>query len=283
MARAVHGASVMQPRPQDKSLVDRLGQWCGALMAPITGLVSNLRQARMFHPDGVVYLARVEPIETAAVDLREVAGRLSGRAVVRLSSAWWRGGKEWMDVLGLALRFVRPNHTASALPEAGDQDLLLATIRFPWTTPLAPLATRVSSFLWNDFHAVSPFAVEGLGRVKLRLRSPKIANGRGQSRAEHLAGVVAANAAVYELQARRLERPVHRRSWEGFAKVVLERPIDVDQAALRFSPFLDGRGVRPVGFVHHLRLATYAASQRARPASEPGGSPAHSGRGGGRS
>jgi hypothetical protein len=224
-------------------------------MAPVTGFISSIRQARMFHPDGLVYVARVEPLETAAIELGEVGGRLAGPAIVRLSSAWWRGGKEWLDVLGMAVRF------------AGDQDLLLATIRFPWTTPFAPLATRVSSFVWNHFHGVSPFVVDGIGRVKLRMRSPRISNRDGLPRAAHLAGVVATGSAIYELQARRLERTALRRSWESFARVVLERPLDIDQAALRFSPFHTGRGIRPVGFVHHLRVGAYAASQRARPAS----------------
>jgi hypothetical protein len=36
---------------------------------------------------------------------------------------------------------------------APDTDLLLATIRFPSTTPFAPLATDVRSFVWNHYHA----------------------------------------------------------------------------------------------------------------------------------
>ncbi len=62
--------------------------------------------------------------------------------------------------------------------------------------------------------------------------------------------------------------PVQRPGQEGFARVVLERPIDMNQAALRFSPLLDGRGIHPVGRVHHFRIDTYAASQAARPTSD---------------
>jgi hypothetical protein len=48
--------------------------------------------------------------------------------------------------------------------------------------------------------------------------------------------------------------------------VLLERAI-LDQERLRFSPFRDGKGISPVGFVSGLRRATYLLSQLARPAS----------------
>jgi hypothetical protein len=230
-----------------------VGTAAGLLLAPITGTISAIRRARMFHPDGVVYEASVMPVQEPA-DLSRAGKRLQGRAIVRLSSAWWKGDKEWIDALGLAVRF---DH---------DQDLLFATIRFPWTTPLAPLTTHVHSFLWNHYHAVSPFDVAGLGRVKLRLRSPRIANlDENVPRSMHLAQMAEAGHAAWILQARRMDLPLLHRFWEPIARVVLERPIDVDQAALRFSPFNDGAGYRPVGFVHKLRVATYAASQGARP------------------
>lgn len=207
----------------------------------------------MFHPDGVTFAARVEGLATAP-DLQRVARRLEGQALVRLSSAWWRGRKEWLDALGLAVRF------------EGGQDLLCATIRFPFTTPFAPLTTRVHSFLWNHYHAVSPFKVEDVrGRVKLRLRSPRLMNETRASRAEHLLRMVDERRAVWQLEARRIVPGLWRRRWEPFACLTLTAPIAVDQAALRFSPFNDRRGLTPVGFVHALRVWTYAASQGLRP------------------
>jgi hypothetical protein len=207
----------------------------------------------MFHPDGIVHAAHVDVVDTAAADLRSAGKRLQGHAIVRLSSAWWRGAKEWIDVLGLAVRF---DH---------GQDLLFATVRFPWTVALAPMTTHVHSFLWNHYHAVSPFEVAGVGRVKLRLRSPRLMNTTGHSRAEHLATAVEAGQAVWHLEARRLSVPRLYREWEPFARLSLAQTAAVDQAALRFSPFFAGAGFAPVGFVHALRRATYAASQRARP------------------
>jgi hypothetical protein len=111
-----------------------VGRLSGALLAPLTAAVSALRRARIFHPDGVVYRAEIEPLETANPNgaYEKVARRLAGPALVRLSSAWWKGDKEWPDALGIAIRF-RARATPSPFAEPGDQDLLLATILSPIT------------------------------------------------------------------------------------------------------------------------------------------------------
>jgi hypothetical protein len=186
---------------------------------------------------------------------------LSGAALLRFSSALWRRNHEWPDVLGVALRFQSKEGALSA-----EQDLLLATIRFPWTMPFAPLATNFRSFLWNHYHAVSPFEVAGVGPVKLRLRAPRLHNRSALSRAEHLSRMTTEQRACFELQVRRLDLPALARRWSSVVRLDLQELVTVDQAALRFSPFRSGRGIRPVGFVHALRAAAYAASQDARPA-----------------
>jgi hypothetical protein len=215
----------------------------------------------MFHPDGVVYQANVEPL-TLNPQLLPIAERLSGLALVRFSSALWRGGRQWPDVLGAAIRFgwVGANPGLSAA-----QDLLLATIRFPWTMPFAPFATNFRSYLWNHYHAVSPFEVAGIGRVKIRLRSPRLRNRSSETRAEHLRQTTRDGGARFELEFRRLDVGPLFRHWQPVARLTLIGQFDADQAALRFSPFRAGAGIQPVGFVHALRLAAYAASQQARP------------------
>jgi hypothetical protein len=231
-----------------------VGTVVGWLMAPVTGAVSAMRRARMFHPEGKVYRAEV----TAARDTRwpEVAARLTGPALVRLSSAWWRGGKELPDALGFALRFARSPDRLSD----GDQDLLLATIQRPWTTLLAPLKTRVHDFLMNDYYGVSPFDIDGVGRVKLRLVGPRLSC-EGGSREERLQRAVDDGRAVLLLEV----RPRDRHGWQSLVEVALVEAVEIDQEALRFSPFRDGRGLRPRGLVHALRRGAYAASQRLRP------------------
>ena len=263
------------------------GKAVGAALSPLTGAIALVRRARMFHPDGTVYRASVAPL-AAEGPLGALADRLQGEAIVRLSSAWWRGGKEWTDVLGLAVRFRGKAVALDAPPWPGDQDLLTATIRSPLTMALAPLTTLQHDYLANDFYAVSPFKVDGLGRAKLRLRSLRHERhapdpgDEGRGRAERLARAVAAGRAVFHLEARLLP-PANSLNglvasavagssldrdgtWVPVAKMSLEAQLPVDQAALRFDPFLNGRGMVPTGFVHALRRATYTSSQLARPA-----------------
>lgn len=236
-----------------------VGKVAGALMAPLTGAVSFIRKARTFHPEGAVYRTEVTALSAEGPGA-EIARRLAGPALVRMSSAWWRGGKEWTDVLGCAVRF-RSDPEATHVPAEGDQDLLFATIRSPWTTLLASLTTDVHDFLANDYYAVSPFEVPGLGRVKWRLVTPGSSAGRGD-RAQRLEDAVRQGQAVLHLEARHLGL---RKPWIPVAELRLLERVVMDQAALRFSPFRMGRGIEPRGWIHALRHATYAASQSLRP------------------
>lgn len=56
------------------------------------------------------------------------------------------------------------------------------------------------------------------------------------------------------------------KSWEPVARIALLEPAHLDQERLRFSPFRDGKGISPRGFVHGLRRAPYLLSRIARPA-----------------
>lgn len=246
---------------------ERAGVVGGWALAAVTGPGAWLRRARFFHPEGVVYLAKVT---SAGADARTraVGERLAGPALVRFSSAVWRK-HEWKDVLGMAVRFRRTT-VPSADPEPTDQDLLLATIRTPWTTLVAAIPTRVHDFLKNQFHGVSPFQVDDDGRVKLRFRAPKQEERPGRTRQERLDQALEAGRAVLTLEMRPLGV---LGTWQPVATLVLERQVQVDQAALRFSPFRTGRGLVPRGFVHALRVATYAASQALRPRSSADAGP----------
>lgn len=238
---------------------ERMGVLVGWAAAPIFGAVAWARRSRVFHPEGIVLSARVEPVASeprAAI----VADRLSGPALVRFSTALWKRGKEWPDALGCAIR-LRARPEPSAEPDARDQDLLFATIRSPLTTPLGPVGTHVHDFLANVYYATAPFDVRSFGRAKLRLVPEVRSNGRdgGADRGERLVRAVARGDATLRLE---LRRTFHR-AWTPIARVVLEEVVLVDQDRLRFSPFRAGRGIEPRGFVHALRRGAYAASQAA--------------------
>jgi hypothetical protein len=233
---------------------ERVGRAAGWLLAPMTGTLSLLRQARMFHPEGTVYRAAVEAVPGPYAN---VARRIEGPALARLSTALWRSGREWPDALGFALRIGREPGIEA---KPGDQDLLFATIRFPWTLPFSPLSTRQHDYLANDYFAVAPFEVEGVGRAKLRLRGPRPTGLQGDDRGEKLQNAIQRGEAVF-----RFELFVNGR-WEAIATVRLEERVELDQAALRFWPDRAGRGFVPRGFVEAMRKGTYFLSQAARPA-----------------
>lgn len=244
----------------DRTAVSRpAGLIAGALLAPWTALGSLLRRSRLFHPSGVVLFGRVTPVPGAS-SRHDAGTRLSGQVLVRFSSAWWKS-RQWPDVLGCALRFTTAQEP-SVEPRAGDQDLLLATVRIPATTLLAPLGTRVGDFLSNAYFGVSPFRLAPLGRIKLRL-TPLHRARPAARREDRLRATLGEGPVRLRLDAR-AARPGSR--YRPIAQIELLDQVDLDQEALRFDPFRAGRGLSPVGFVHSMRVATYAASRRARSA-----------------
>ncbi len=235
---------------------ETLGVGLGWAAAPLFALVSQARRARTFHPRGDAFLAEVTALQGGGV-LGEV---LAGPCLVRFSGALWKSRWEHLDVLGCALRF-RRRDDAETEPDVGDQDLLFATILRPWTMGLAPFTTDASDYLDNLYYAVSPFDVPGFGRAFLRLRPDPRHGAPGRDRAERLDATMARHGVVLTLEVRRR----WRRAWVPVATVTLRERANVNQEALAFSPFRDGRGLVPRGLVHALRRAVYPASQRARP------------------
>lgn len=230
------------------------GVAAGAVLAPLAALGTRLRHERIFHPAGVCYRARalVATIERPQAD---VARRLAGEALVRFSAALWRDERR-PDILGVAVRF---QAHPGAPPAAADQDLLLATVRRPVTLAGALLTTKRHDFLANDYYAVSPFEIDGVGRGRLRL----VAHGNGAQGVDRF-DRLAANTSN-GLVGLRLEMKTHGDSrWRPLVLLELCNPLEIDQAGLRFDPFRDGRGLRPAGFVHAVRRPVYAWAQRAR-------------------
>lgn len=190
-----------------------------------------------------------------------LGARFRGSVLIRFSGAWWKE-RQWLDVLGCALRFTHAT-TPSAEPLEGDQDLLLATVRVPGTTLLAPLTTHVDDYLRNAYFGVSPFTAPGVPKLKLRLRVATPIPEGAETRAESLALAIAvATKPVRLLLEARRALPLA--SYVPIAEIELQERVDVDQAALSFDPYRTGRGLVPAGFVHAMRIPIYAASRGAR-------------------
>ena len=241
---------------------EHAGERIGRFLAPLVASVSHARRARMFHPDGRTFVARVEPIESES-SLARVGVTLTGSAIARFSGALWRRGFEHLDVLGVALR-LRNGRITDAVALPGDQDLLFATIRSPFTMPFSPFTTDAQNFMANRYWAVSPFDAPEAGRVKFRLSPLSRPASSRLPREERLESVVASAVSSWTIEARH----TFTVSWTAIARMTLEDVATIDQAALRFSPFHCGRGIVPRGLVHAMRRATYAASQAARPSAE---------------
>ena len=224
---------------------ERIGGAIGKLLAPAIAAVSRFRRARTFHPRGLVFTGRSEPIIGGA--FANLGADLDGEVLVRCSGALWKKPNERFDVLGIALRF--PRH-----------DLLFATIKSPFTMMFSPFTTNAHDFLQNKFYAVAPFEVHHHDRVELRL-VPVDPPSFGGTRAEKLLAAVDAGECVWHLEARK----TLTRDWHAVARITFDEPADVDQEALHFDAFRNDGNLQPVGVVHAIRRAVYAASQEARP------------------
>jgi hypothetical protein len=241
---------------------DLSGMLLGVPLAGPAALGTKLRGSRLLHPRGVVLCGHARPIADEGA-LGELAARLTGPLVLRFSGALsWRG--EGPDILGCAIRFLR-DPCAALDPGPDDQDLLLATVRAPVLLPVALLTSDPHDFLANLYHGVSPFRAPGLPRLLVRL-APMPAHGVGHSREERLLDALSESPLALRLDVRPA-RPLAR--YTPLVSLTLHAPLAVDQRQLRFDPFRAGRGLTPTGLVHHLRVAVYAAAQRARTPAPP--------------
>jgi hypothetical protein len=251
---------VRTPRARGE-LREKVGEVIGRAWAPAIASISRARRARMFHPVGHTFEGYAADV--AVGPFEELGRRLEGRVLARCSGALWKYPIERFDVLGIALRFRRSDRPFEVFSEAGDQDLLLATIVSPLTMPWSPLTTNAHDYLANIYYGVAPFSLPNHLRVKLRLRPlhrPE-ASSRDNVRDDRLRNDVLHGRAAFALEARK----TLTLEWHPIARIVLEREIALDQEALRFSPFRVGAGLAPVGLVHAIRRAVYPASQWARP------------------
>ncbi|CAN5580398.1 hypothetical protein BH09MYX1_BH09MYX1_63520 [soil metagenome] len=250
---------------QRSSALDELGHLGGMALAPLAALLTLARRARGLHPDGVVYRAHVRvAAQSIPGALAPIASAMEGAAIVRFSGALWRKGKLWPDILGLALRLTDRDAPVSAHAREGDQDILFATLSSPWTLGFAPFATNVASYLANDFNALAPFEAGLEHPIQLRVRPPPVADAAGTSREADLERAVEEGRAVLAIQARTRTGMLRHSAWSTVADLVLEERARVNQRTLQFSPFRNGRGLRPSGFLTEMRRAPYAASQAVR-------------------
>ncbi|WP_257458346.1 hypothetical protein [Archangium lipolyticum] len=240
---------------------EAVGRAVGTLWGPSFRAISELRHARSLHAEGICLQADVVPVRTDP-PFTDVAERLAGPAFVRLSTAMWRGGREWPDILGASVRF-RQDARITEEASPGDQDVLFATVRHVWTLAPAAFSTRVHDWLSNDYYGLAPFTVRRLGRAKLRLTSPRDVPRRQGSRVQRLREAMSEGHAFLTFEVYPLEHGLPH-TWTPLADLFLRAEVTLNPARLRFDPFRDGLGITPRGFLHALRLPVYRQSQEGR-------------------
>ncbi len=228
------------------TIANLTGTFLGYPLGLITGTISFLRNSRMFHPVGVLVKVEVKTHMSSAISFPP-------HAMMRFSSAWWKN-KEWIDVLGISIRFTDEFHNEHS--KESDQDLLFATIISPWQMPFAPFMTHFRNFFNNIYYAVSPFMVKGnLVYFKLTSLEEKETN---ESRLNILKKNIYLHARMDLWMKKKHE------AWIPVAEITLLHELNLNQRRLRFNPFLNGLKIKPYGFVHHLRIGAYRFGQLGR-------------------
>ncbi len=227
-------------------------------LAPLVALGTIARRSRLFHPSGTTAIGTaISVAETATA--KALAARLTGPVVMRFSGGVWKR-REWVDVLGVALRFTREPIDEDVV--RGDQDLLMITARSLWLLPLGALATDVHDYLANAYYGAAPFDLDGIGRAEVRMvpRAVPAQPARGEDRGERLLDAIGRGGVILEVDYRR----AGHHGWSPLLEIRPTEGAALDQDRLRFAPFHDGRGIHPRGWVHALRRTTYRAGQAVR-------------------
>jgi hypothetical protein len=259
--------------------VPYFAQWVSMFFAFLSGVVRN---SRVFHPDGRVFLGTVRRCPS------DYSGDLSGFVLMRTGmGVMKRGMPAWLaavipDAPSIALRFF----TAAAAENDSPAALHLSQIplQFQPDHHFDLLATAGGDRLWkliwnlatggkkyglhpfdyfaNLYFADVPYRV-GDSVVWIRLSYPAPTAPAGvdaASREQALTDACAAHALLHvEVQG------IHSAAdFAPVAEIQFETELEIDQEALHFSPF-SGRGFSPYGFFTGLRACVYPASVQSRP------------------
>jgi hypothetical protein len=218
----------------------------GRVAGPVFGVASFLRRARVFHPRGRSFTARLH----CAGDPR-LAGSVLGASgvhdgVVRFSRG--AGVPEPLpDVLGLALRLDL---------DAGPQDLLLVS------SAAAPLGRHAilpaRDYGATHYSSITPFRL-GDATVLLGARPVHVGAPCPLERLDALAQDV--DRVRFDLLVAGRVGP-----WATVGEIELGATVPDERGErVRHTPFHAAGGIEPVGAVNALRRRAYADSQAARP------------------
>jgi hypothetical protein len=241
-----------------------------------------VRNSRVFHPDGRVFLGRVRSLDPNDTRLARAAERLTGAVLLRIGMGLMKtGAPKWLagkipDAPSIACRFFTastPDEVRLQRRAGEDLDLLCTGGGDRLWKLVLNLATGGRSFglnpldyFGNLYFAQVPYRIDSENlSVWIRLvpvtEPGHLTPHEGSRREQALTDAVSRHAVL------RLEAQTVGGSRELFlpiAEVTFEREIQVDQEALHFDP-LAGRGFVPYGFLTTLRRSVYPVSFQSRP------------------
>ena len=269
-----------------------IAQWVSALFAFLSGVVRN---ARVFHPDGRVFLGTVQGYAA------NTGGDLSGFVLMRIGmGVMKRGMPAWLadhipDAPSIASRFfttaeaeagslaaLRRSQLPMQFYPGRDFDLLATAggdrlWKLVWNlaTGGRKYGLRPFDYFTNLYYADVPYRIAGAGtpfwirlkpypesRIAVDPNSPgQNSPEDAQAREQALTDACAAHALLH-IEVKPVGSPTA--CFEPIATIQFETEIEVDQEALHFYPF-SGRGFEPYGFFTGLRRSVYPSSVQSRP------------------
>lgn len=247
-------------RPERFSEV--LGLWAGGMLAPLLTVGSLLRQARIFHPRGIYFQAKVEPAQDVDPQFAQLAQGLStGDALMRLSAGISKMRRGVLpDVLGVAVRFNTAANADFAV-QKDTQDLLMVTSKSVLELPLAALRTNQRDFLGNRYYGMGNYTLADQTGMRLRLTPLPQSGGSGEDRYEMIRAAAAIDDVAFLLETASASQPDQ---WFPLVRIVLVKEVKVDDRKMSFWPFYTGQDIEPRGFFQYMRPAPYLSSQWAR-------------------
>ena len=228
-----------------------LGEAAGLSIGAVLAALAAVRRGKAFHPDGVVYDARLaitgDPTAPQAAEL--LSRRDEHRVIARFSRAVGLP-RPIPDLLGLSLRVL------DAYGAGRHQDFLLVTSAdYPLLHHIFLPARDVQQ---RPYTSSLPYRAKGdlflVGAVP-QPGSPRL---DGRNEFERLQAAASTGRLAFDLAV----APVSGRfRTVGSVRIGVRLPHALD--ALRFNPWNTGGGMEPAGWLNHARDRAYKLSQGA--------------------